>query len=208
MSGSIEQLPGPTGCADWSVGTSELVLTRSEPLSPTDWSCQPTSRSTLPGFSIRFPDAAGCSFKLSQARAGLRIPYQVVATQQLTGVRSRPQDIGGCGVAKPGELSLFEKLSGNQQSYALNDVGGCGGIHPGPSQTIEPGTTEYTFEWDGRNWTGPSDTTVPKGEPFPSGVYTLQVRAVGEYNDTSGDDAGTGSLFEVAGSIDILLTDD
>lgn len=32
------------------------------------------------------------------------------------------------------------------------------------------------FEWDGRNWTGPSDFGNPKGKAFPAGEFTVLVR--------------------------------
>ena len=37
----------------------------------------------------------------------------------------------------------------------------------------------HTFEWDGRQWAGPSDTGNRKGDPLPAGDYTLEVSAVG-----------------------------
>jgi hypothetical protein len=65
----------------------------------------------------------------------------------------------------------------------------------------------YEFRWDGVNWSGPSDTTNPKGAFFPPGIYTLTVHASGTYAAADGgEDAGTDSPFELTSSVELLLT--
>ena len=57
-----------------------------------------------------------------------------------------------------------------------------------------------SFEWDGRNWTGPSDFDNPKGDPFPPGSYTLTVRIVGKIETTDGK-----KPYDVANSVEVKL---
>ena len=57
---------------------------------------------------------------------------------------------------------------------------------PQEPQTIPKGVYEYALEWDGKNWTGPSDVSMPKGEPFPPGEYTLTVSVIGEQQTAKG----------------------
>lgn len=203
---SSQQLPSPSsGCSDWYVSASELLLARSAPLGDAEWTCRPKQQSTLSGVEIRFAETGPCRFSLSQARAGISIPYRVVVAADVAGVRSLAQDAGGCSVKPAGELSLLERLSGNGQVYGLLDIGGCGGSQLGPAGTLRSGNYSYEFKWDGLNWYGPSDTGEPKRAPFPAGVYTLRVSAKGGVG--ADDDAGTGTPFEVTGGLDILLSD-
>jgi hypothetical protein len=206
---SSQQLPtsGVTPCADWFVSASELMIARSEPLGSASWTCSPKQTSTLPGVNIDFDAAGPCQFSHAQARDGIQIPYSLVVAHDVADVRSSALDIGGCALEPAGELSLFEALQGNGQFYGLRDIGGCGGQGLGPAGTLRAGTAAHVFSWDGRNWTGPSDTANPKGADFPSGVYTLSVRASGTYAAHGGDDAGTDLPFAVEGSLEILLTE-
>jgi hypothetical protein len=48
------------------------------------------------------------------------------------------------------------------------------------------GVYEASFEWDGREWFGPSDTGNPKGDPFPPGTCQVRVSASGTYRDEGG----------------------
>ena len=57
------------------------------------------------------------------------------------------------------------------------------------------------FEWDGTNWSGPSDTGNPHGAAFPPGAYELQVKAIGSLLADAGN-----TQFEVVGNFRIQLT--
>jgi hypothetical protein len=87
----------------------------------------------------------------------------------------------------------------------MTDVGGCFGqpLRPG---TLRQGEYNHSFEWNGRNWRGPSDTGQPKGDYFPAGIYTLTIRAKG-YSDVEGADAGSGDPFEASTTLRVLLRD-
>jgi hypothetical protein len=209
LGGSDQQLPssGSTPCNDWYVSSSELVFVRDAPLGPSQLPCKGQSRSTLPGVEIRFPDNAVCTFSLAQARAGVRIPYQIVVAQAVAGLRSHALDAGGCAIRPAGELSMLEELTGNGQHYGVTDIGGCGGRgQPGPLGTLRSGTSEHALPWDGVNWWGPSDTSQAKGAAFPPGLYTFTARAEGTY-DANATDADAGEPFMLEGSTDILLTE-
>jgi len=67
--------------------------------------------------------------------------------------------------------------------------------------TIKKGTYHATFTWDGKNWSGPSDTGNPKGAAFPTGDYHLDVSAIGS---VAADDGGT-RMFTVASEFRITL---
>lgn len=208
VASSSKQLrPSDRLCADWSVSESELLMTRSEPIGASGWLCNAMQSSTLPGVDIRFDANGPCQFTRAQARAGIQIPYSVVVTHDVAGVHSRALDLGHCTIPPPGDLSLFEELEGNGQFYALSDRGACGGESSDRAGTLHAGTFTHAFRWDGRNWRGPSDTGVPEGAEFPSGVYTLHVRSSGTFAADGGDDAGTAEPFALEGSLAILLTD-
>jgi hypothetical protein len=64
------------------------------------------------------------------------------------------------------------------------------------------GTYGLSFEWDGRNWTGPSDYGHPKGTPFPPGGYTLLVRLAGRVKTPSGEEP-----YEIKQSVQVTLTE-
>jgi hypothetical protein len=108
-------------------------------------------------------------------------------------------DSGQCGAEKAGGLFLLERLEGGLESYCICDVGRC--IPPlSLPQTLAPGSYPAAFEWDGRNWSGPSDTQNPKGAPFPPGSYTLSVTSKGRV-----DRSGVDGTYEVVGTFDVVL---
>jgi hypothetical protein len=80
-----------------------------------------------------------------------------------------------------GRSGLFplERISGMGQGYALLDFG-LGFPPVEVVTTLKKGTYLHSFLWDGRNWSGPSDTSRPKGEPFPAGSYDLKVTIHGK----------------------------
>jgi hypothetical protein len=66
---------------------------------------------------------------------------------------------------------------------------------------VQPGRYAGSVAWDGRNWTGPSDSSNPEGAPFPAGDYEFSVSAVGTWRVQ-----GTDQPFEVAGTLRVTLT--
>jgi hypothetical protein len=185
--------PGGTGGSGGTAGTSGTGG------SAGGAACTGDGSSTLPGVHIDFP-AQPCKFTLAEAAAGISIAYSVVIDQSVSGVLPEPQDAGNCGSPGPSGLIVFEQLEGGGQSYCLCDVGLC----PPPSDvpvTLSPGTYPGTFEWDGKNWNGPSDTGNPKGSPFPAGSYTLTVSAIGQSESMGGNK----NPFKVEGTFGIVL---
>ncbi len=69
---------------------------------------------------------------------------------------------------------------------------------PGPLSAIPlpKGRYQGSFDWDGVNWGGPSDTGEPKGPAFPPGKHTLSVSTAGE---------AAGSCFTVSASMQLTL---
>lgn len=123
-------------------------------------------------------------FTLAEVAAGVRFDYDLVVADDLEGVVPLPQDAGSALGGGPSGLIPFETIMGGGHSYGLFDVGlGKPDLRP---RRIERGTYPHSFAWDGRNWGGPSDTGMPKGEPFPPGTYTLRVRVKGEIETPNG----------------------
>ncbi|MCA9018589.1 MAG: hypothetical protein KDA74_00470 [Planctomycetaceae bacterium] len=148
--------------------------------------------------SIEFPKQA-YRFSLGEVANGVTIDYTIRVKQDIDNVIPRPQDDGSASGPGPGGLFPFEKISGNGQSYSLRDIG-LGPEIEKPARTIKKGIFAASFEWDGRNWTGPSDFDNPKGDPFPPGNYTLTVRIVGEVVTKEGKQP-----YEVANSVEVNL---
>jgi hypothetical protein len=201
--GDSQQLPSPHGtCPDWFVSRSQLIAYRHEPSSSAG--CRQTAASSLPGVRIEFPTDAACRFSLSQAAAGIEIPYTLVVDADVPNVVRGHTAVSACTPRDllPADLFTDEELSGNGQQYALRSQGLC----PTPDLTpitLAAGRHAHVFRWDGVNWMGPSDTSQPKGPPFPAGTYTLKVRADGSVPATSG--AATRPL-EVLGTLQVTLT--
>jgi len=158
--------------------------------------CTTTTTTTLDGVTIQFK-AERCTFTLAEAAAGLTIPYQVLVSAAWEGLVPQPQDAGHCDQPGPSGLILFERLSGDDQEYCVCDTGLC--MPPDDTPIgLSPGAYPGQFEWDGKNWWGPSDTMNPKGEPFPAGTYTLEVSAKGQRVSPPGP-------FEVKATLTITL---
>jgi len=98
-----------------------------------------------------------------------------------------------------GVFGTFEQLTGSGQFYALQEVGSCfeQPLRPG---TLRKGDYTHRFEWDGRNWGGPSDT----GEHKVTGWQTIRAKG---YSDVGGADAGSGDAFEASTTLSLLLQD-
>jgi len=157
--------------SDTSIGTAER---QSDGEQHTD---SISNSSTLPGVHIDFTTERR-TWTTTEAAAGLRIDYVVKIDEDIDGVHPAPQDAGWCGDPGPSGLIMFEALQGSGQRYCQCDVGLCQEM-PVEYRTIKKGVFPASFEWDGRNWTGGSDTLRPKGDPFPPGRYTLTVSAIG-----------------------------
>lgn len=151
-----------------------------------------------PAISVRVPSDE-YRFTLAEAAAGVRFDYDLLVAEDLEGIIPFPQDTGGGMGGGPSGLMPFETITGDGQSYGLYDVGlGQPDLRP---RRIEQGTYPYSFVWDGRNWGGPSDTSMPKGEPFPPGTYTLRVRVRGEIETPKGR-----KPYDVSDNARIILT--
>src|SRR6201999_664233 len=103
-SASSQQLPNQAGnsCADWYVSASELLLIHKSPLGAANVDCEPNVTSSLPGVDIQFGSSVRCQYTLAEAAAGIKITYQVVVADDVLGVSSSAQDIGGCMVPAAG----------------------------------------------------------------------------------------------------------
>jgi len=163
--------------------------------------CDLPSSSNLPGVSIQFADAP-CTFSLAQAAAGIHVAYQVVVAQSLSGVHPTPGDAGGCQEPDASGLIVGFSFDGNGQKYCRCDTGLCATT----TFTTAPAAGAYdtTIAWDGRNWSGPSDTGNPEGAAFPVGTYQLTLTAIGTWDDP---DAGSaGRSYTVTGTRSMVLT--
>jgi hypothetical protein len=148
--------------------------------------------------SIEFPKAK-YDFTLDEVAKGVRFEYEIVVASDLKGVIPIPQDMGHAAGGGPSGLKEFEEIWGNCQSYALRDIG-LGSPIPYDPITIRRGRYASSFEWHGRNWDGPSDTSNPQGPPFPPESYTLTVRLLG-YIDT----ADGRKIYHLTHSVPIVL---
>ncbi|MGQ9589872.1 MAG: dockerin type I repeat-containing protein [Planctomycetota bacterium] len=157
-----------------------------------------TAESTLPGASF---DLSGNPpvLTLERAARGFSFVYRTVVREDAESVVAAPLDGGRCDRPDASGLAVLERIEGGGQIYCLCDVGRCApGEHRGP---LAAGVYEARFEWDGRNWYGPSDTSNPKGDPFPPGVYELRIAAAGTYVGVN----GTESPYEMLGTLEFFL---
>lgn len=162
--------------------------------------CHLEETSDLPGVSIHVL-RDDCTFTTAQARAGIGISYEVVVDQDVD-VTVAPAPGSYCYGPGPSGLLILEALSGSGQKYCLCDRGLPYGQYCQTQTTVRRGTYPATFEWDGVNWGGPSDTSVPKGMPFPPGSYRLDITAKGSRTL----DAGT-APFTVNAAFGVNLID-
>lgn len=155
--------------------------------------CDGVGSSDLAGVCIVFPPQKD-SFTLAEAKAGVLFNYEVVVLADVMDVTTEAINI--CDQPGPGGLFVGERIEGDGQSYCLCDQGKC------PNPMVPPfvlaaGVYPDSLPWDGVNWNGPSDFNNPKGPPFPPGMYTVTVRAIGQH---------AGQAFEVIGELPITLT--
>jgi hypothetical protein len=140
--------------------------------------CRLGESSDLPALSIHIL-RDDCTFTLAEARAGISIPYEVTVANDVDQVVVKPAPGTYCYQPGPSGLMVFERLSGSGQDYCLCDRGLPNPGYCGQSTTLHAGVYSAAFTWDGRNWTGPSDTNNPKGDHFPAGSYRLDIIAQG-----------------------------
>ncbi len=153
----------------------------------------------LPGVGIRFRSPE-VTWSLAEARAGIRIEYEIGVAEDVKAVVPVAQDAGQCDRPGPSGLIVFEELKGGGERYCLCDRGLC--PEPtGTAITLRKGVYPRVFAWDGRNWTEPSDHPTARGRPFPPGSYVLTVSAVGRWQAPEGE-----RNFRVAASFDVRLT--
>lgn len=133
------------------------------------------------------------AFTLAQAAAGVAFDYVVIVTADVPDVT--PQRESACDQPGPSGLYVGERVEGEDQNYCVCDQGKC--IPPKDSpMTLKQGKYPGSLEWDGKNWNGPSDPQNPKGPPFPPGMYTVRVKAVGQHQ---------GQEFAVTADLPITL---
>jgi hypothetical protein len=172
--------------------------------------CNPVTTSTLPHVHIVF-QATKCTFTLAEAAAKISIPYDLVVDEDVPGfVPASPYRYGSSAA----NLVLDEDIKGGTQLYCLCDTGlpaplcplddggdvfsDAGPLGGCPAVTIPAGTYHRVITWDGRNWTGPSDTDNPEGPPFPPGDYAVEVAT------EQGSIGDAGALF-ASGKLPIRL---
>lgn len=118
---------------------------------------------------------------MAEALSEVAIEYSVVVTDEIDGVNSVPHFCGQS--AGPSGLMVFESIEGNGQEYCLCVKGECPPTEPS-FRTLHAGTYESLFTWNGRNTTDHTDTGEPSdagilGQPFPPGLYSLKLIAIG-----------------------------
>ncbi|MBA4191306.1 MAG: hypothetical protein C0467_25265 [Planctomycetaceae bacterium] len=125
---------------------------------------------------IEFPKD-GYTFTLAEAAKGIKIEYKIVVEEDMKVIAllNPPSYREPAG---PSGLHTSEQLSGKDQLYCLRDCG-LRGAPEKVVHTLKKATYTHAFEWDGLNWTGPSDSNRPKGKPFPAGTYDLTVTMSG-----------------------------
>jgi hypothetical protein len=143
----------------------------------------PEAMSSLPGVSL---DLSGNPpvITLEQAAHGVTFVYRTRIEMDLPGVTSPPLDAGRCDQPDASGLAVLEMITGDGRTYCLCDTGLCA---PRDYRVdLAAGEYEGSFEWDGREWFGPSDTSNPKGPPFPPGTYQIRLTASGTYRNGGG----------------------
>jgi hypothetical protein len=127
---------------------------------------------------IEFPEG-GYSYTLAEAAKGIKIEYKVIVADDVEGVIPHKSAPSYREPAGPSGLHPREQISGGEQLYALRDFG-LGAPPKDEARKIKKGTFTHVLEWDGRNWSGPSDFNNPKGKPFPAGTYEVTIALKGE----------------------------
>ncbi|HEY6477701.1 MAG TPA: hypothetical protein VI456_14060 [Polyangia bacterium] len=132
--------------------------------------------SNLPGVALTF-DAAPCSYSQAEIAAGIEIPYHEEIDSALERLHPVDDDGGRCQQPDAAGLIVSYDIAGGGQLYCVCDTGLCLSQSFTTSTTV--GNYYHQIAWDGRNWSGPSDTGNPEGAPFPVGTYTVTLTATG-----------------------------
>lgn len=133
---------------------------------------------------IEFPKD-GYSFTLAEVARGVKLPYKIVIAEDYEGVIPTAHGPSFQDPAGPSGLHPQQQITGDKQFYCLVDFG----LAIPPKEVVKPlkkGVHEHSFEWDGRNWSGPSDFNNPKGKAFPAGTYDVIVNLRGKVNTEKG----------------------
>jgi hypothetical protein len=133
---------------------------------------------------VEFPKD-GYTLALAEAAKGVKFEYKIVVSEDRAGVVALPFGPSFNEPAGPSGLHPREAISGNNQRYCLEDFG-LAFPPKGKAATLKKGEYKHAFEWDGRNWSGPSDTNNPKGKAFPAGTYDVTVTIRGELETPKG----------------------
>lgn len=133
---------------------------------------------------IEFPKD-GYAFTVAEVAKGAKLEYKIVVSEDRAGVVALPFGPSFAEPAGASGLHPREAISGNNQRYCLEDFG-LGFPPKGKAATLKKGEYKHAFEWDGRNWAGPSDTNNPKGKAFPAGTYDVTVTIHGELETPKG----------------------
>ncbi len=184
----LEAFPDPScGRPDGGLPDAHSPDDARRPSPDAAMTCTSAGSATLnaPPVEISF-EGLPCSLSLAEVARGVRLPYAVRITATTPGVIPGPSDAGSCNRPGPSGLSFSVTIEGNGQRYCLCDVGPC---PPAPAMptTLQPGSWPDTYEWTGRNWSGPSDTNNPMGAAFPPGLYSFTVSTRGLRRTPTGD---------------------
>lgn len=132
----------------------------------------------VPGVTISIRSDA-CVYARGTAAA---FHYEVTASATTPAI-TIPDSGGGCGdceghTTDPASFVRWSiggtSAGGESQDYCICDVGCCA---PTQTATIQLDALESaaTIDWQGREWSGPSDTGNPMGELFLPGRYDVVV---------------------------------
>lgn len=133
---------------------------------------------------IEFPKD-GYTFTVAEAAKGVKFEYKIVVSEDRAGVVALPFGPSFNEPAGPSGLHPREAISGNNQRYCLEDYG-LAFPPKGKAATLKKGEYKHAFEWDGLNWSGPSDFGAKKGKAFPAGTYDVTVTIHGELETAKG----------------------
>lgn len=182
-------------------GSDKLCLNAIPP-PPDGGTCNGEASSSLPGVTLSFP-AQPCSYTAAEVAAGIVIGYDEVIAAAVADLTLAAGDAGGCAQPDDAGLIVGYRISGAGQSYCLCDTGLC--QPPSAMTTTVVGTHLRQIPWDGRNWTGPSDTGNREGAAFPPGTYTITLTASGSRVISDGG-IDAGGTFSVTASRSVTIT--
>ena len=141
--------------------------------------CNGPRVSTLSGVKLLFHSDEPCSYTRDQVASGIAFEYQLIVEADVPELHQPRGSV--CKGPSPdnGLITSFD-IAGGTQRYCFCDNGfGCVPRIDTYETTARKGVYDGKIVWYGDNWTGPSDTFVQYGPPFPPGTYTLTVRIAG-----------------------------